>query len=156
MVFDDTVDMTTVAAGVANFLAVESCGQCLPCKLDGLELAALLARLGRSELANVEYDRINKRIANVADRARCYLAIQQQVVLSSTRDHFGSELTAHLDRQHGPVEPELIAELIDIHGGQAVWDERHRDKQPDWTYNRIYSGTVPVDRYRSVEPPWAS
>lgn len=156
MVFDDTVDMASVAAGVANFLAVESCGQCLPCKLDGLALSDLLARLGRSELATVEFDAINKRMANVADRARCYLAIQQQVVLTSIRDHFGSELTAHLNRQHGSVEPELIAELVDIQGGQAVWDERHRNKQPDWTYNKTDSGTVPVDRYRSVVPPWGS
>ncbi len=34
IVLDDTVDMTAVAAGVARFLSVESCGQCSPCKLD--------------------------------------------------------------------------------------------------------------------------
>ncbi len=156
MVFDDTVDMTSVAAGVANFLAVESCGQCLPCKLDGLAVSDLLAKLGRSNLATVEYDTLNRRLANVADRARCYLAIQQQVVLESILEHFGAELTGHLDRSHDGVEPELVAELIDIRSGQAVWDERHRDKQPDWSYNKTYSGTVPVDRYTSVVPPWAS
>src|SRR5207249_88700 len=31
---DDTVDMTAVAAGASRFLAVESCGQCTPCKQD--------------------------------------------------------------------------------------------------------------------------
>ncbi len=96
MVFDDTVDMTSVAAGVANFLAVESCGQCLPCKLDGLAVSDLLAKLGRSNLAKVEYDTLSRRLANVADRARCYLAIQQQVVLESILEHFGAELTGHL------------------------------------------------------------
>jgi NADH:ubiquinone oxidoreductase subunit F (NADH-binding) len=30
IVLDDTVDLTTVAAGVARFLAIESCGQCTP------------------------------------------------------------------------------------------------------------------------------
>ena len=33
------------AAGVARFLAVESCGQCTPCKADGLALADALDRL---------------------------------------------------------------------------------------------------------------
>jgi len=155
IVFDDTVDMTAVAAGVANFLAVESCGQCLPCKLDGLAVADLLTRLARSELVSVEYDTMNRKLANVADRARCYLAIQQQVVLTSIREHFGDEMSAHLDRRD-PVDRELIAELVDIRDGKAVWDERHRNKQPDWSYNKTNSGTVPVDLYTSVAPPWAS
>ena len=49
VVFDDTADMTAVAAGVARFLAVESCGQCTACKQDGLGLATSLARLCRNE-----------------------------------------------------------------------------------------------------------
>ena len=32
IVLDDTTDVAAVAAGVARFLAVESCGQCTPCK----------------------------------------------------------------------------------------------------------------------------
>ena len=36
LVFADDIDLTSVAAGVARFLAVESCGQCTPCKQDGL------------------------------------------------------------------------------------------------------------------------
>ena len=33
---DTETDLTAVAAGVARFLAMESCGQCTPCKQDGL------------------------------------------------------------------------------------------------------------------------
>ncbi|MGH9190323.1 MAG: NADH-ubiquinone oxidoreductase-F iron-sulfur binding region domain-containing protein [Acidimicrobiales bacterium] len=155
MVFDDTVDMTAVAAGVSRFLSIESCGQCLPCKLDGLAVSGLVAKLGRSELVRHEYETMRRRLGLVSDRARCYLAIQQQVVLTSILEHFGDEFTSHLSRDHPPVEPELIAELIDIHSGQAVWDERHRQKQPDWSYNKTDSGTVPVDLYTSVTPSWA-
>ena len=36
IVFDDATDMVAVAEGVSRFLAVESCGQCEPCKRDGL------------------------------------------------------------------------------------------------------------------------
>lgn len=156
IVFDDSVDMTAVAAGVSRFLAIESCGQCLPCKLDGMALSDLLARLGRSELVRHDYDAMSRRVANVADRARCYLAVQQQVVLTSILEHFGDEFTAHLSRQHPVVEPELITELVDIRGGEAVWDVHHRLKQPDWTYAKTYSGTVPVDLYLSLTPPWTS
>lgn len=34
IVLDDTVNTAALAAGVARFLAVESCGQCSPYKLD--------------------------------------------------------------------------------------------------------------------------
>ena len=36
IVFDETVDLVAVAHGVSRFLATESCGQCTPCKQDGL------------------------------------------------------------------------------------------------------------------------
>jgi len=156
IVFDDSVDMTSVAAGVSRFLAVESCGQCLPCKLDGMALAELLVKLGHSELVQHDYTVMNRKLAVVADRARCYLAIQQQVVLNSIMEHFGDEFEAHLEQGHEPVEPQLISELVDIRGGRAVWDVRHAQKQPDWTYNKTYSGTVPVDLYMKVEPPWSA
>ncbi len=155
IVFDDTVDMAAVAAGVARFLAVESCGQCLPCKLDGMALADLLMRLGHSNLQRTDYDVMNRRVADVADRARCYLAIQQQVVLASILKHFGDELEGHLSGDVDPVAPELISELIDIRGGRAVLDSRHWDKQPDWSYNKTYSGTVPVELYTGKRPPWS-
>ncbi len=45
IVVGEGTDMTAVAAGAARFLAVESCGQCTPCKVDGLVLADALDRL---------------------------------------------------------------------------------------------------------------
>ena len=154
IVFDDTADMPAVAAGVARFLAVESCGQCLPCKLDGLVLSDTIPKVSRSEGTKHDYDVIRKRLGSVADRARCFLASQQQVVLGSIVEHFGHEFDAHLAGRAAAAEPELIAELVDIRGGRAVWDERHRQKQPDWTYNKTDSRTVPVELYAGVAPPW--
>jgi len=154
IVFDDTADMPAVAAGVARFLAIESCGQCLPCKLDGLVLSQVLPKISRSEGAQHDYDVARKRLGSVADRARCFLASQQQVVLGSIVEHFGHEFDAHIAGRKAGAEPELIAELVDIRGGKAVWDERHRQKQADWTYNKTDSGTVPVELYAGVSPPW--
>src|SRR5205823_3710446 len=51
IVFDDADDLVAVAAGVARFLAVESCGQCSPCKLDGLRIAELLDATTRGDAA---------------------------------------------------------------------------------------------------------
>ena len=43
VVYDDSVNMTSVAYEVSRFLAVESCGQCPPCKQGSLSITGLLA-----------------------------------------------------------------------------------------------------------------
>nr|MDQ6927754.1 hypothetical protein [Actinomycetota bacterium] len=116
----------------------------------------LLARLARSDVSNNDMTKIRSLASTVGDRSRCFLATQHQVVVGSIFEHFADEFTGHLDRTSTQVEPELIAELIDIRGGEAVLDERHRLKQPDWTYNSDYSGTVPVELYQKVAPPWSA
>jgi len=145
IVFDDTADMVAVAAGAARFLSVESCGQCVPCKWDGLTIAELLGRLCRSEASAHEVGIIRRRLLTVTERSRCYLATQQQNVVSSLLERFSHEVVAHLERRAMPCEPELIAELVDIRDGAAVLDTRHRDKQADWSYDKYYSGKVPAE-----------
>ena len=154
IVFDDSVDMTAVAAGAARFLAVESCGQCSPCKLDGENLTERLIKIASSDGTEHDMGVVRKRIGTVADRSRCYLATQQQVLLARLLTHFPEEFQAHLTNAVDPVEPELIAELLDIRGGRAYLAERHRQKQYDWSYNKTDSGTVPVERFVNAVPPW--
>jgi NADH-quinone oxidoreductase subunit F len=139
-------DMVAVAAGVARFLAVESCGQCTPCKTDGLELARLLTRLARSQATAADLDTIARRIGTVGYGGRCYLAAQQETVLGSILHEFEEEFDAHVSGHAPPVEPVLIAELLDIANGRATLDEQHRNKQPDWTYRTTDSGSTPAER----------
>jgi len=154
IVFDDTADMAAVAAGVARFLAIESCGQCEPCKLDGLTLARTLAKISASEAREHDLGVVRHRLTTVADRSRCFLATQQQVVLESIMKHFPGEIDDHLAGLSDPTEPALITELLDIRGGVAIYDERWRSKQPDWSFNADDSGSAPVDFRRGSAPPW--
>jgi NADH-quinone oxidoreductase subunit F len=147
IVFDDTDDLAAVAAGVSRFLAVESCGQCTPCKQDGLQLAGLMEKVCRSEAGDHDMALIQKRVATVGDGARCYLATQHQNVLANVLEAFPEDVQAHLTGRLEPVEPAMIAELVDIAGEAAIWDERHRDKQPDWSYDDEWSGKVPAERF---------
>jgi NADH:ubiquinone oxidoreductase subunit F (NADH-binding) len=153
IVLDDTVDLAAVAAGVSRFLAIESCGQCTPCKQDGLQLAELMDKLCRSDAGDHDLATIQKRVDTVADEARCYLATQHQTVLASLLERFPEEIQAHLSGTAAAVEPELVAELVDIAEDHAIWDERHREKQPDWTYDEEYSGKVPSEVYGEHRAP---
>jgi NADH:ubiquinone oxidoreductase subunit F (NADH-binding) len=147
IVFDATTDMAAVAAGVARFLAVESCGQCTACKLDGLAISDALGRVCRGRAEDGDLDLVHERLTTITDGARCNLARQHQVVVGSILDRFGDEVVAHLDGNAEPVEPMLVSELVSIEGGAAVVDETFLDKQPDWTYDEVWSGQVPVDRF---------
>jgi NADH-quinone oxidoreductase subunit F len=146
LVFDDTDDLAAVAAGVSRFLAVESCGQCTPCKRDGLALASLLARVSRSEATERNLAEIGDLLDTVSDSARCSLGIQHQAVVQSIVTGFGEEFQAHVAGSAAPVEPALITELVAIEGDEAVFNERHFEKQPDWTYNAEDSGKWPAER----------
>jgi NADH:ubiquinone oxidoreductase subunit F (NADH-binding) len=153
IVFDDESDLVAVAAGASRFLAVESCGQCTPCKQDGLLLASLLTKLAGSDADEADLAKIRKRVSTVGDRARCTLASQQQVVVGSILERFPDEVEAHLKGASDSVAPELIAELVDISGDEAVVDGRHLEKQPDWSYDAEDSGKAPADRFGEHRAP---
>jgi NADH:ubiquinone oxidoreductase subunit F (NADH-binding) len=146
IVFDDTTDLVAVAHGVSRFLAVESCGQCTPCKQDGLALAERFDRLRRNEASKLDVIAIADLADTVADNARCFLGHQHQRVIQSVLRLFPDALRAHADGALPAAEPELIAPIVDIENGRAELDERHVDKQPDWTYEPVYSGQSPADQ----------
>ena len=146
IVFDDTNDLVAVAHGVSRFLAVESCGQCTPCKQDGLAISDVLDRMRRSEATETDLDSLAELVATVSDEARCFLAQQHQRVVGSVLALFPDEVRAHATGRAPAVEPELIAPIVDIDGDLAVLDESQAGKQPDWTDDPAYSGQSPADR----------
>jgi NADH-quinone oxidoreductase subunit F len=153
MVYDDADDLVAVAAGVARFLAVESCGQCTPCKTDGQRISEILAAATRGEADAHDIDVLRARVTTVADSARCSLATQQQVVAAGLLEDFAGDLARHLDGETASTEPVLIAELIDIRNGVATNDERHREKQFDWSYDAVDSGRAPAARFGEHREP---
>jgi NADH-quinone oxidoreductase subunit F len=154
-VFDDSDDLVAATAGASRFLAVESCGQCTPCKLDGLRIAELLAVATRGDATAHDLDELRHRIDTVADGARCSLATQQQVLTASLLDHFADEVEAHLEKRKRSDAPYPVAELVSMDAGVARIDERHAAKQPDWTYDAVDSGKSPAERlgeHREQQP----
>lgn len=145
-----------VAAGASRFLAVESCGQCTPCKQDGLAIASSLDRLVRAEAGPVELDDVADRLRTIDRGARCYLATQHLQVVSGLLESFPEEVAAQHEPGAEPIEPALVAELVDIvvgpEGPEAHWDERQRDKQPDWGYG-VDSGGAPADLVDQADGP---
>jgi NADH:ubiquinone oxidoreductase subunit F (NADH-binding) len=145
IVFDDTDDLVAIAAGVSRFLAVESCGQCTPCKLDGRSISEVLTRLCHHEPRDDDPDRLRACLDSVVEGARCYLATQHQRVVGSILALVPDLFAAHDTEVVEPVEPALIAPIVDLVAGTATLDERQAAKQPDWTFNEEDSGKSPAD-----------
>src|SRR5690606_13030378 len=98
-------------------------------------ITAALDRLRSGAGTTADLDRIEERLRSVTDGNRCYLPVQEQVVVSSVLRTFPGDVAAHLEgwcpseRTHVP--PPKIADLVD---GVVTWDERQERKRPDWTY----------------------
>jgi NADH:ubiquinone oxidoreductase subunit F (NADH-binding) len=151
IVLDDTSDVAAAAAGVSRFLAVESCGQCTPCKTEGLALAGVLDRIRAGEPDPSDLDAVLDRLRRVADRARCPLAGQQETVVGRLVELFPGSFTSHIEGRV-PASPAWpVLPVLGFEGGEAVLDLHQLEKQPDWTYDEVDSGTFPAARYSDVD-----
>jgi NADH:ubiquinone oxidoreductase subunit F (NADH-binding) len=150
IVVDDSRDPVAVAHGVSKFLAVESCGQCEPCKRDGLALSGALDVLARGAGHERRAERplamVRDRLSTVADNARCNLARQQEAVVGSILALFGDAFRAHAEGRAESAEVYEVLPIVDIVDGRAVLDESERTKQPDWSHDPVGSGAWPAQR----------
>ncbi|MGQ0804791.1 MAG: NADH-ubiquinone oxidoreductase-F iron-sulfur binding region domain-containing protein [Actinomycetota bacterium] len=135
IVYDDSADMIAVARAVSRFLYVESCGQCPPCKFGTGAVTAVLDRVlaGGATVHDVEV--MAARLETVTDSNRCFLPVQEQLVVRSILRVFAEELDTYVTRGSAFAGDEVaVPKLIDIRDGVPMYDERQALKQPDWTY----------------------
>ncbi len=147
IVFDDQTDLVAVAHGVARFLSIESCGQCVPCKSDGLAIAHLLDTVRTSTGEADTVSQLERRFASVDDGARCALAGQQRAAVASLTELGRESVKHHLTRSVDEAGRFLIAPIVNLVHNRAIVDITHVDKLPDWSRDRLDSGTVPAELY---------
>lgn len=124
-------DVLPAVAGISRFLAVESCGQCEPCKRDGLAIAdALDALCSGGPSGDEVVVALRDRASTVADGARCALARQQEALVTGLLDRFAGEV--HLRQQGHEAEVPHVG-------------DHPEGKQPDWTYTEVWSGASPAE-----------
>ena len=132
IVYDDRTNMVEVARLASNYLYVESCGQCSPCKLGSGEITERLDRIARSGGDDNDVEAIGARLLTVTDANRCYLGTQEQVLISSILRLFPEDVVAALEG--GGIEGRGldVPKLVEI----DQYDPNQHRKQPDWTYTR--------------------
>jgi NADH:ubiquinone oxidoreductase subunit F (NADH-binding) len=135
IVHDDTACMVDTAYRFSRFLAIESCGQCPPCKLGSSEITARLERIETGVGDDGDIAAIGGWLDRVTDGNRCYLAVEERIVVSSVLRAFPEEFAEHLELHRCPRPARRpIPKLLDLADGRATYDERFWRKRPDWTY----------------------
>lgn len=136
VVYDTSRDIVQVCAALTRFLAIESCGQCLACKLGTDDLWQRLERLVRGQGTTADIEEIRKRITSVTDLNRCYLPVGAQLLIGSTLEQFAEAFSAHVGvaspQEHWVPVPKI--EHIDEATGEVTYDPEYHRKQPDWSY----------------------
>jgi NADH-quinone oxidoreductase subunit F len=135
VVHDDTSCMVNAAYVYSRFLSVESCGQCPPCKLGSGEITDHLQRLETGGGTAEDMQGIAHWLGRVTDGNRCYLAVEEQILVTSVVRTFPEEFVEHVEHGSCP-RPRAIPmpKLVDLADGRATYDETFWRKQPDWTY----------------------
>ena len=121
IVYDDTACMVGVAYRLSRFLSVESCGQCPPCKLGSSAITDHLERIETGAGTDDDIRAIVGWLDHVTDGNRCYLAVEEQVMVSSVLQAFPEEFAEHIDLGRCPRPRRLpIPKLVDLVDGVAV------------------------------------
>jgi NADH-quinone oxidoreductase subunit F len=135
IVCDDTACMVDAAYRFSRFLSIESCGQCPPCKLGSSEITVHLERIERGIGDDSDVDVIRGWLGRVTDGSRCFLAVEERLVVASVLDAFADEVAEHITGHRCPrPDRRPMPKLVDLSDGHAEYDESFWRKQPDWTY----------------------
>ncbi|MCB1015205.1 MAG: hypothetical protein KDB10_08820 [Acidimicrobiales bacterium] len=135
IVHDDTACMVDAAYRFSRFLYVESCGQCPPCKMGSGEITERLERIETGAGDDRDLGIIAHWLERVTDGNRCYLAVEEQRVVSSVLRAFPDEFAEHIEQHRCPRPTRRpMPKLLDLADGTATYDESFWRKRPDWTY----------------------
>jgi NADH:ubiquinone oxidoreductase subunit F (NADH-binding) len=133
VVYDDTMCAVAVAHEYSRFLYVESCGQCPPCKLQSGRITTALERLSGAN-GPEQLPIIRRALDTVTDGNRCYLAVQEQLVVASVLQAFPDDVRAHEEGTCRLRHDVIVPRIVDLTPDGFVFDVDHRRKQPDWSY----------------------
>jgi NADH:ubiquinone oxidoreductase subunit F (NADH-binding) len=135
IVLDDSACMVETARAYSQFLYVESCAQCPPCKRGTGEITRLLQTVQEGAGNTEEIRELGRWLGSVADGNRCYLPIEERELVASLLREFPEEFTEHIERGRCPLPRGISApKLVDIVDGVALYDDNQLRKRPDWTY----------------------
>ncbi|CAN5407803.1 NADH-quinone oxidoreductase subunit NuoF [soil metagenome] len=133
VVYGPEADVVSVTAMLAEFLAIESCGQCNACQLGTAAMADHLHRLDAGEGSQADISGIRARLPSVTDGNRCYLPVGAQLTIGSLLEEHADAFRAAATG--GPRTPVRVPtpKLSEIDDQGVHLDPEYHRKQRDWS-----------------------
>lgn len=129
-------DHVQVLATPVRFLALESCGQCVGCKVMTVEISDRLARIDRGQGTTNDLHRIAARARSVTDGSRCGLPRGAQRLVTSALAVFGERLTAHLGEPCQSLRPFRTPLVEGFEDGEVWYRPGYDDEVPEHARRR--------------------
>ncbi|MBW3605834.1 MAG: hypothetical protein KY460_13205 [Actinobacteria bacterium] len=122
VVVDHSRCIVQVLTTFVRFLALESCGQCVACRVGTTEIADRLHRIDQGSGSRVDLERIAARARWLTDGARCRLPGGAERLVVRALERFGDTIAAHVGTacRARPIRTPLI-DTLDPDTGEVVW-----------------------------------
>jgi len=91
MVYDESVSMVKIARLISEFLAKESCGQCIPCNAGCRNITQYLEKFESNHAVPDDLENILIECRGVTNQTRCFLPAEESAVISSIIQKFPGE-----------------------------------------------------------------
>jgi NADH:ubiquinone oxidoreductase subunit F (NADH-binding) len=119
IVYDDSTCMVRVAHKFSEFLYVESCGQCTPCKFGTNQATFYLHKLvhGVGDASDLEY--VLEGAAMAPHANRCYLPVEHSVLIPSIVRQFEAEFEQHFNRGCQQCRDITLPKIVDFDPASA-------------------------------------
>jgi len=109
IVVDDQTCMVATALKYGNFFKVESCGQCPPCRMGTINLAALLQKIEDGEGTEKDLASLLQLCGFVKGRGYCTVVTGASVLVESSLRQFRHEFEAHIAQKRCPYQAAAVA-----------------------------------------------
>lgn len=103
-VADPEVDVVGLAAAYARAVQVQSCGQCVPCRIGSGIIAELFDRIGKGEGEIADLERIKEIAQTMADASHCDIGKTSPSAFISLIDRYWQDFVRALSG-HRPADP---------------------------------------------------
>jgi NADH:ubiquinone oxidoreductase subunit F (NADH-binding) len=128
-------DVVQVTAQLAEFLAIESCGQCNACGLGTAAMADALWRIDAGEGTAADLDELAERMVTVTSGNRCYLPVGAQLTIGSMLQEHAQTFTDRLGVAGDPAVAVPVPKIDHVGEGQVTFDKSYAAKRRDWSYD---------------------
>ncbi|MGQ0849971.1 MAG: NADH-ubiquinone oxidoreductase-F iron-sulfur binding region domain-containing protein [Actinomycetota bacterium] len=113
IVYDDTACIVAATAVLSRFLAIESCGQCPPCKLGTGAFSDRFRLLEEGAADAGTLEEVQAWLGRVTDANRCGLGAGGQALVAGVLRVFTDEVVSHLGRSCWSERILRIPKLVD-------------------------------------------